>query len=886
MHTKTSQVCTLHHQTHGNAGPPNAAHTDGTPVSQAQVACHAAEGSQPVLAMAMGQTLYLAALDESEQGSSQPSAPQWDCTDLAALPLSSMTSLQLPHTVRYLAFSLSGHNLAAVNSADQVCCVPVCSCCKPFQGVHSVLSVFRSTAVLVCKPLQQCDRLSALCNSDALSRAHSTHLDSQPLEVILQAVATVVVSDGLRCHSMLLQVVVWSLPGPGQISKDTTLQTLVQFQPDPQSTCNTVHWLSPATLVVGCANNSIISLWHISDTAECLQTVKLVSNMQSGSSDAYLHMVVQPEAGIVILADAKSPVVYALHINSTADNAKFDYLAEFVVGQPILSLAADYTPSEDPNVLQLFCVQEKAIQLYTLNLAQCEPALLPTVPSSVLSEAASALQMPHRDSQPSTPAASNRQADPLSSSHQQPSTLATPGGQAEALSASDQQQSLQEAAGSLPALPLPISTPPASSLPDQPKLLTPKHLMQHTTRSASQTSMSSMTGQVTPKTESAPLNQVLDALAPRAASLHRPAGSNLPGLRGQIDNSDAVSSTSMQGSLLTPGDLSRPASALSGSTVPRSAATLDAELKQEQKQKSPGASPAGSRSSTPPPTTPAMPSAAYLTPEQYNGEPASPTPPADAAAAAATEAASPTGSAAEDSSRQLFAEGPPDGAASPDQVPGSNKVLQKRQEATESSQRLGNGNDPSSAFDQPLDMLPVASAAPVSPPPGLPQTQVVSDDGSVSQQQQSQQQAQPQHRQEQLQSQQQVQHQQPSALSLQSPAAVLSQQVELSDLSARRIVDAVAERTLAQHKRMLSHLHDGHREMLRIIKADISKEGKRLQAAIEAQVIHTSRCIALGQLLAACWLCEAYLLAASAVAAKAAGSHQSYVMSRLMSTIN
>ena len=59
---------------------------------------------------------------------------------------------------------------------------------------------------------------------------------------------------------------------------------------------------------------------------------------------------------------------------------------------------------------------------------------------------------------------------------------------------------------------------------------------------------------------------------------------------------------------------------------------------------------------------------------------------------------------------------------------------------------------------------------------------------------------------------------------------------ELSEASVKRIADAVAERTLGQHKRVLSYLNDGHCEMLRIIKADISKEGKRLQLAVDAQV--------------------------------------------------
>ena len=596
------------------------------------------------------------------------------------------------------------------------------------------------------------------------------------------------------------------------------VESFLELHPNPEATCNTVHWLSSTTLVVGSAKNSVVSLWRVADTAECLQTVKIISKQESGSTENYLHMAVQPEAGIIVLASAKSPAVYALHINNTADSVTFDYLAEFAVGMPILSLAADYMPSHDSDALQLYCVQERGIQMYTLNLAQCQPTPLLKAPSSGLSEAASALPVLGSQTQPSE----SQPAQPRQSESELSTTadLQKASNQHEASAQADEpQQSLQEAAGSLPGLPMPISTRPALSLPDQPKLLTPKHLMQHAKRSASQQSISSLTGQQTPKSEQASSSQAWDSLSNMAGEVHRSAGAAPGSARSQVDNTDAVSTTSTQGSLLTPGDLSRPASAMSNSAVPPSAAVLDAILK----QKSPAASPAGSRSSTPPPTMPALPSAAYLTPEQYSGGPAAPPPASDAAAPATP--ASPTPSAANDSSRNLFAEHLPNQAASPAQDSSSVKLLQ-RQAAPES------GSDPmpsasretSSAFEQPLDLLPVSNAAPLSPPSALQQLDPASAEGSTSQAQQQQ-----------RGQSQQAQQQQLSGPSLQSPVEP-SQQAELSEGSVRRVVDAVAERTLAQQKRMLSYLHDGHREMLRIIKADIAKEGKRLQAAIEAQV--------------------------------------------------
>ena len=94
------------------AGSVSALHSDGTPVSQAQVAIHAKD-SEPILAMALGQTMYLAQFDKSD---TDTPASVWDCTD-ASKPT---TSIQLSHSLRYLAFSPSRDKLAAVDSTDQV----------------------------------------------------------------------------------------------------------------------------------------------------------------------------------------------------------------------------------------------------------------------------------------------------------------------------------------------------------------------------------------------------------------------------------------------------------------------------------------------------------------------------------------------------------------------------------------------------------------------------------------------------------------------------------------------------------------------------------------------------------------------------------------------
>lgn len=191
----------------------------------------------------------------------------------------------------------------------------------------------------------------------------------------------------------------------------------------------------------------------------------------------------------------------------------------------------------------------------------------------------------------------------------------------------------------------------------------------------------------------------------------------------------------------------------------------------------------------------------------------------DAGTAAKAASSSPASPAADSRS---YCYSPPDtGLPTPTPPAGAGRVtikLIKRQDVTQAAaDQLRSDSATSSAFEQPLDLLPVSNASPLATPStAASDSPAQAADVSVAQPPQQQQLAGP---------------------SLQPPAAP-GQAPELSNASVQRIADAVAERTLAQHKRLLSVVHDGHREMLRIIKSDLSKEGKRLQAAIETQVTH------------------------------------------------
>lgn len=74
------------------------------------------------------------------------------------------------------------------------------------------------------------------------------------------------------------------------------------------------------------------------------------------------------------------PAVYTLHLSpkdDTGDIRGFDYLAEFVVNLPMISLQACTSPlpgGQDGEVLvQLYCIQISAIQQYEIEPALCSP---------------------------------------------------------------------------------------------------------------------------------------------------------------------------------------------------------------------------------------------------------------------------------------------------------------------------------------------------------------------------------------------------------------------------------------------------------------------------------------------------------------------------------
>lgn len=113
------------------------------------------------------------------------------------------------------------------------------------------------------------------------------------------------------------------------------------------------------------------------ETWKCTQTLELKSSAEPRLEDVFFNQVVAlNRAGLFLLANAKKNAIYAVHIDYGPDPAstRMDYIAEFTVTMPILSLTGTSDGSPDgEHIVQVYCVQTQAIQQYALDLSQCLP---------------------------------------------------------------------------------------------------------------------------------------------------------------------------------------------------------------------------------------------------------------------------------------------------------------------------------------------------------------------------------------------------------------------------------------------------------------------------------------------------------------------------------
>ena len=111
---------------------------------------------------------------------------------------------------------------------------------------------------------------------------------------------------------------------------------------------------------------------------ECIQTLEFQSSAAGDDADSafFNQVAVAPQANLVVVANAKKNAIYVVHVQfgSRSERAQMNYLAEFSVTIPILSL----TVKEQREVgqgaaVQIYCVQTAAIQQYSLLVSQCLP---------------------------------------------------------------------------------------------------------------------------------------------------------------------------------------------------------------------------------------------------------------------------------------------------------------------------------------------------------------------------------------------------------------------------------------------------------------------------------------------------------------------------------
>ncbi|KAG1679271.1 hypothetical protein FOA52_009301 [Chlamydomonas sp. UWO 241] len=132
-----------------------------------------------------------------------------------------------------------------------------------------------------------------------------------------------------------------------------------------------------ATLVVGNKNCRVLKLWSVDIESQPVRACTLELASSKGGPDSFFcHMLVQPAFDAVVLADTAHKQVYVVHVRDDGSAPpRFDYISDYAVMQPILSLTTTVEPTleDGSDVFHLFTVQTEGIQQYTLFPDACLP---------------------------------------------------------------------------------------------------------------------------------------------------------------------------------------------------------------------------------------------------------------------------------------------------------------------------------------------------------------------------------------------------------------------------------------------------------------------------------------------------------------------------------
>lgn len=306
-----------------------------------------------------------------------------------------------------------------------------------------------------------------------------------------------------------MQVHIWHVSSTSQSAPVSTME------PFEGRALGSITWVLPPGggapwLLAGDAVNRELRLLQgdITSGFQARQALRLES--LEGQQAFYNHLVYHAASDLIVLANSRRNAVYTVHLGRGKEcGLRFDYLAKFSVGYPILSVTAARSPRNGNEVVQLFCVQTQAIQQYSLHPQMCraaaDTALSAKEPEYSAASAHAGVSGPAQhplsseaDNSHEGETADSRHvsapAGPTDMPSSPPSivasTLAFSAASPPAMTpvpAEDQSSSLP-----LPLpLPPPVTTPPAAAVP-QPRLLTPKQLIKLAgSRSASQGSSAS-----------------------------------------------------------------------------------------------------------------------------------------------------------------------------------------------------------------------------------------------------------------------------------------------------------------------------------------------------------------------------------------------------------
>lgn len=159
-----------------------------------------------------------------------------------------------------------------------------------------------------------------------------------------------------------------------------------------------VSQMSSFRLFTGNDNNSVLRVWGLGLQQQPIPMQTLALASSEGTSAFFNHLCWETSSQFVVLANTIKQHVYVLHYVVAEDgDGYFDYMSDFSVQLPILSMTSFCEPVQDSDsagAFSLFCIQTDAIQQYTLDSAACYPAAEATTTVPVLAESTAGDDLP------------------------------------------------------------------------------------------------------------------------------------------------------------------------------------------------------------------------------------------------------------------------------------------------------------------------------------------------------------------------------------------------------------------------------------------------------------------------------------------------------------